>query len=196
MTIGNQSFNLRPADFCPFNSWSNPLKVHLNESEGSWVVDSTTKRLFCNDSKCEVWVKLVGISILVSPIMHPILLVYGIAKRVFNIFTGYYFESEKTFTAKSVVKDLLWIVATPLFLLGFELAAIYGVISFSPYNGRKLYGNMERAVYGEGILPCMKPNDKYYYSPDSPNKIDCNTYTDNVNSNLKIYSNHNEKNNT
>lgn len=54
-------------------------------------------------------------------------------------------------------QDILRIIATPFSILGLELAAIYGM--FRPYDGRKLYGSIERATYGKAILaPCFQPN--------------------------------------
>ena len=53
------------------------------------------------------------------------------------------------------------IIATPVSILGLELAAIYGI--FQPYDGRKLYASFERATYGNFILaPCFQPDPKYH----------------------------------
>ena len=53
-------------------------------------------------------------------------------------------------------KDSLRIVAAPFSILGLELAALYGLIR--PYDGRKMYATIERAMYGNPILaPCFQP---------------------------------------
>ena len=40
---------------------------------------------------------------------------------------------------------------------GYELAALYGCIR--PYDGRKLYATIERAMYGDSVLaPCFQPS--------------------------------------
>lgn len=188
MTIGDRSFDLRLADFCPFNTWSEPIKIHPNRvtSDIEWVADSRTNRLFWNESKFIVWIKMVGFSCLITPIFHTGALIYGIVKKIFNLCTGYRYEEGRQFTAKAVGKDILWIVATPLMLAGLELAAVYGLIT--PWNGRKLYGNLERAIFGEGFFCCMAPNDKYYYSDPSAQIDPNNSDPKYVNPQLKLYS--------
>ena len=47
-------------------------------------------------------------------------------------------------------KDLLSIVATPLAIVGLELAAIYGL--FRPFEGKKWYERIEVLLYSSLVV--------------------------------------------
>lgn len=52
--------------------------------------------------------------------------------------------------------DFLRIILTPLAIAGLEVSALFGLLS--PYDGRKLYATIERALYGTAILaPGFQP---------------------------------------
>jgi hypothetical protein len=68
--------------------------------------------------------------------------------------------------------DLLRVVLTPIALVGLELAAIYGI--FNPYEGRKLYASIERALYTDSfdwIAPRIRSfQPKGWRKEPSPNR--------------------------
>jgi hypothetical protein len=69
-----------------------------------------------------------------------------VAYRILKLVTlsHFWMPQEGTYSFKARLKDagidLLRIVATPVALVGLELAAIYG--TFNPYDGRKLYARL------------------------------------------------------
>lgn len=82
-------------------------------------------------------------------------------------------EEKYNFKARLIEagKDLLRIVASPIAIIGLELAAIYGLMR--PYDGRKLYATFERAIYGNALIPpCFQPCtiDPFYMRIDTIKK--------------------------
>ena len=104
-----------------------------------------------------VRIECAGLTVM-TPFFHPIACITNVAYRILKLATLSHFWSEKDGETKydfkarlaDAGKDLLRIVATPISILGLELAAIYG--TFRPYDGRKLYASIERATYGNLIL--------------------------------------------
>jgi len=126
-----------------------------------WIVDSTGRKYF-NEPKNTVRLKCLSL-IFGTPFVHPIAAVVNALYRLFLLVTFVHFwkplKGERASLknrASEAGKDILRLFATPL-LAALPLAALYGV--FCPYDGRKLYATIERAVYGGAILaPCFQPD--------------------------------------
>lgn len=157
------SINLR--DFQPINTWK-PDSDGPKWSDGDprYLIDATTKRRYWNESKGCVGFKCFLLT-LGTPIVHSIASLVNVAYRIVKLVTLSHFwmdkKGEKSYSfkerSKDAGKDLLRVIMTPIAFVGLELAAIYGM--FTPYNGRKLYGSIERAQYGNSILaPCFQPD--------------------------------------
>jgi hypothetical protein len=102
-----------------------------------------------------------------TPVVQTLVLTINVVKRVLKLITLWDFWAEEipgtpyNFKAKleGAGKDLLRIVATPIALVGLQVAAIYGI--FDPWNGRKAYGRIENWMYDEWTLaPCFRANPK------------------------------------
>lgn len=165
-------------DFQPINEWQLQHNGPKWKGEDSplYLMDQTTKRLYWNESKRCVRVKCLLLS-LATPFAHSAFAIKATALRILKLGTFYHFWShkkgEKNYSLKSRAIDAgieaLKIVVTPFAIVGLELAAIYGL--FTPYNGRKLYATIERALYGRSILaPCFQPNPKSHAFGGDPNK--------------------------
>lgn len=57
-----------------------------------------------------------------------------------------------------LANDCVRLIALPIYLIGIELSAIYGILM--PYDGRKLYTFFEKAIYGKAIIPCFMAYDE------------------------------------
>ena len=159
-------------DFQPINIWKPDLngeKYHgYHCGEARFIVDQTTNRRYLNESEEVVGLKCFLLAF-ETPFVHPIASIVNIVYRILKLATLSHFwvkkgdETKYNFKARlaDAGKDLLRIIATPVSILGLELAAIYGI--FQPYDGRKLYASFERATYGNFILaPCFQPDPKYH----------------------------------
>lgn len=161
-------------DFQPINKWKPDLDgekyncCREHKGQAKFIVDQTTNRRYFNESQGVVGFKCFLLT-LGTPFVHPIASIVNVAYRILKLATLSHFWVEKDDQTKSdfktrladAGKDLLRIVATPVSILGLELAAIYGM--FRPYDGRKLYASIERATYGNFILaPCFQPDPKYH----------------------------------
>lgn len=152
-------------DFQPINRWkvdSEGPQWSYGVKEPQFIIDQTTGRRYFNESKGVVGFKCFLVT-LGTPFVHLPAAVINLAYRVAKVVSGSHFwmptSSTSTFKARlaEAGKDLLRIVATPIAVVGMELAAIYGMIR--PYDGRKLYASIERAQYGNFILaPCFQPD--------------------------------------
>ena len=126
------------------------------------TIDKSTNQRYLNDSELTVRVKCGVLALLGTPLVQPILLAINIVVRFFKIifFVELWRKANRecNFSAKCRLwnSDFVRIIFSPLVFVGIHLASIYGI--FSPYNGRKLYASVERAVYGQGLLaPCFQP---------------------------------------
>jgi hypothetical protein len=154
-------------DFQAINKWTLDITgPKWDESqEPQYIIDDATGRKYLNEDFKVVGFKCFLLT-LGTPFVHSVASVCNIAYRILKLITFSHFwikqKGEYNIIARlaEAGKDLLRIVATPLSIIGLELAAIYGAIS-SPYDGRKIYASFERAVYGNSILaPCFQPDPK------------------------------------
>jgi|GEM_PF-758719 len=152
-------------DFHPISRWNQDLNGEKwkDTLEYKFIVDQTAHRRYWNDPKGLIRKKCLLLT-LGTPFVHPITSIVNVAYRILKLATLSHFLTEKEGEGKynfktrlaDAGKDLLRIVATPLSILGLELAAIYGI--FQPYDGRKLYASIERATYSKYTLaPCCQP---------------------------------------
>ena len=130
------------------------------------LIDKATGRKYLNESKGVIRNKC-NLLVIGTPLIHPIAAVVNVVYRILKLITLSHFwvgkELDYNFKARlgAAGKDLLRIIVAPLSLVGLELAALYGVVR--PYDGRKLYASIERAIYGYFILaPCFQPDAKYH----------------------------------
>lgn len=169
-------------DFCPVNTWvvdyNGPRYTCGCCNAPINLIDKTTNRVYLNESHIIVRVKCLALT-LGTPIVHAVASVLNVAQRVLKLAVGFHFwapcENEKTYSfsarAAEAGKDLLRIVCTPFAYIGLEFAALYGVIM--PYDGRKLYATIERAMYESFILaPCFQPKPTSHLFGGDINKKD------------------------
>lgn len=167
-------------DFRLINHWEIDVKGEkwLRNDEPKYLIDQTTQRRYWNESENTVRFKCFLLTV-GTPFVHSVASIVNVAYRVFKLITLSHFwldkEGEKKYDFKARMADagadLLRIVATPFAFLGLELAAIYGLAS--PYDGRKLYATIERAMYGGFILaPCFQPEPESHFFGGDPNKKD------------------------
>lgn len=153
-------------DFRPINVWTGiELGPTLDNGEPKLMLSKTDyeDRLFLNEPKDTIRYKCSWLT-LCTPFVHLVAALVNIVYRIIKLVTFSHFWIPKpwyyySFQARleEAGADLLRIVATPIALIGLELAAIYGI--FSPYNGRKIYGTIERAQYENFFLaPSFQPN--------------------------------------
>jgi hypothetical protein len=166
-------------DFRPINIWEidhDGAKYHDGSPEH--VVDLTTGRRYWNESKGTIRFKCFLLTLGV-PLIHPITAAVNVAYRVVKLVSFYHFwgikDAQGRFNLKESLskagKDALRIIATPLSIVGLELAAIYGL--FRPYDGRKLFASIERATYGSFILaPCFQPDPTSHALGGDPKQKD------------------------
>ena len=112
-----------------------------------------------------------------TPIVKTLDSIGNIAYRIRRLLLCTHFLKEKEGERKysiidrstDVAVDILKIITTPLFLIGMEFAAIYGI--FSPRNGAKLYATLERVTYGHAnyyLAPCFQPiPQKLVFCPEN-----------------------------
>lgn len=159
-------------DFQPINTWKldldGPKWFYSNEPR--YIIDTTTDRRYWNESKGCVGFKCFLLT-LGTPIVHPIAAIVNIAIRVLKILSLSHFWLPTSHSLKGRLKDvgqdLLKILISPLVIPALELAAIYGMVT--PYDGRKLYASIERAIYGSFILaPCFQPDPEIHAFGGNP----------------------------
>jgi hypothetical protein len=137
---------LQLAHFNPISKWSS--------LEGYGIVDKSTGDKYCDDSTKILRLKCAAL-FAASFIVQPIGLTLNILNRVAKIVTFAHLwnpsQEKYHFKARLVEwgKDLLLVVSTPLILVGMLFSALYGA-TLSPYDGRKLYGTLERLAYSGG----------------------------------------------
>jgi hypothetical protein len=139
-----------------------------HQGQAKFLIDQTTNRRYLNESKGTVGFKCFLLALgtpFVQSISSIVYVVYRILKLISlsHFWIGKNEEANSSFKARlaDAGEDLLKIVAAPVSILGLELAAIYGW--FRPYDGRKLYASMERAIYGHSILaPCFQPDPTHH----------------------------------
>lgn len=152
-------------DFQPINDWTVDSKGVLWAGilEPAFLIDQSTGRRYLNESKRVVAIKCSMLAF-GTPFVHLITAIVNIAFRILLLASCAHFwmkyEGEKNYQIKArlleACKDLLRIAATPIAYVGLEFAALYGIVM--PYDGRKLYATMERALYGHFIMaPCFQP---------------------------------------
>ncbi len=142
-------------DFRLVNNWEPDRKgpSWLNfDSEApdvpAYLTDQSTGRRYWNESLPVVSFKCLLLAV-GTPIVHTIAAVISAVCRIFIILS----------LSEDAGEHALKLLATPFAVVGLELAAIYGI--FNPYDGRKLYASIERALYSQHLLaPCFQPDPK------------------------------------
>lgn len=154
-------------DFQPINTWTPDITgpKWQGSEEPCYLKDESTGRSYLNEDEGIVRFKCFLLS-LGTPLIQPIALICNIVYRILKLVTFSHFwvadekEASYNFQARlaEAGKDLLRIVANPLSLIGLELVALYGMM-FSPYDARKVYATIERALYTGPIFlaPCFQP---------------------------------------
>lgn len=140
-----------------------------------FIIDSKTGKKFLNEDYRVIVLKCFGL-IFFTPVAHSIGSACNVAYRIARLLVFYHFWSEsngETVERKLKVlhagQDLGRVAAAPLAIIGLEFAAIYGVCL--PYDGRKLYGSIEKAMYGKGFAaPCFQAYPKSHLLGGDINK--------------------------
>jgi hypothetical protein len=136
----------------PFDKY-NPHKAR--------VVDTLTGDRFNNDDRSTIRVKCLLLSLTV-PVLHTIAAFIDILdklclfmKTLRKLIT---YEDEDPIMKQVVdlIKITVQIVLAPVCVVLLEFSALYGLVC--PYNGRKLFANLERFRYGSAALAeCFQP---------------------------------------
>lgn len=145
-----------------------------------YIKDQSTGKRYWNESTGCVRVKCLLLS-LATPFIQPLWMIANVAYRILRIGRNCL---DKTYRQNELRMDALRILATPFAYVGLELSALYGI--FSPYNGRKLYGTIERFLYHTGkkpknslqavlygdakMAPCFQANPVRHFFGGSPDK--------------------------
>lgn len=110
-----------------------------------------------------------------TPIVHAIGLLINLACRIAKVITFAHFwyscETQYSLRERALTfgRDVLRVVFTPVFYIGLELSAFWGLAL--PYDGRKLYAAFERCAYGKELLaPCFQPDPKGHLGGGSLNE--------------------------
>lgn len=155
------------------------VRVWKNSQIPVFMIDRTTGKKYWNESKNCVGAKCFALA-LGTLFIQPVLSVIPIAYRIVKFVSFAHFwipkQDEKSYSfkerSKDVGKDLLRVVAAPIAIIALELAAIYGV--FSPYNGRKLYGSIEKNMFEDKHLlaPCFQSDPMSHFFNGNPEERD------------------------
>lgn len=179
---------LSDKDFAIRNVWKVSHEERWSNGEPRYIVDKSTNRCYLNQSLNNIRLKCCALTF-GTPIVHSLAFVF----KTLRLVSGYYFWSkkEKGFfdfsTRKFVksnwqtrddfeerlgqsVKEFSSIISIPFSIIGLQFSAIYGI--FKPYDGRKLYASIEKAVYDGGCLaPCFQPSPhRHFFGGDIDKK--------------------------
>lgn len=154
-------------DFKLINNWEpdihGPSWVNYDSEAPdipAFLIDQSTGRKYWNESLIVVSFKCLLLT-LGTPIIHTIAAVISVVYRIFKILI----------LPEDAGEQALKLLATPFAVIGLELAAIYGI--FNPYDGRKLYASIERALYSRHLLaPCFQPDPQFHFFGGDPNQRD------------------------
>lgn len=159
--IYNTQYNITPNHFSLCNQWVTKDEAAQhgfdpdyfdNKGVNQFVVDASTGDRYVTDSPTLVRAKCVMI-FAGSFVFHPIAASLNILNMVWNILSG---------NSKDVAGDIERICLTPFVLLGMLFATAYGAI-INPYDGRKLYGTLERFYYHSSVIAtCFQPSKAGY----------------------------------
>lgn len=156
-------------DFMPHNNWEvwEIGPKYGDSTTPRYIRDKSTGRVYFNEPPEIVGLKCFLLT-LGTPLVHLAASVCNILYRAMKLVTGAHFWEEEDCKPYSLEdrleeagKDALRILISPLAIIGLELSALYGMIM--PYDGRKLYASIERAMYESFILaPCFQPDPKHH----------------------------------
>lgn len=135
----------------------NDFRIVSQWSEPDWqglITDLSTDRRYNQliAQPHKVFIRLA----LLSPLIQGVGVICRVALSALKLISLYHFWCKKdgaysiTERLQDAGTDLLKVALAPLFYVGLELSAIYGIMR--PLDGRKLYATMERAFYGQGFL--------------------------------------------
>lgn len=158
-------------DFQPINKWTECEDDKNWEGVGEvipeFLIDETTGKRYWNEGANSVREKCTLLT-LGTLFIQPVLSFIPVTRRIVKLVSFSYFwtnkQDEKSYSFKertgNAALDLLRVIATPIAIVGLELAAIYGIIT--PYDGRKLYASIERNMFEKGekrlLAPCFQPD--------------------------------------
>jgi hypothetical protein len=138
------------------HSWIR-LEGYLDKPK--YLIDVNTGKEYLNEPESLVRLKCAELAVL-TPIVHTVIAVCSMAFKILRLVSLYHFWADTHQPLKNRVADagdnlLRTVIALPG-VVALELAALYGLF-YSPYDGRKLYANLEREVFGKiTIAPCFR----------------------------------------
>lgn len=162
-------------DFNPITKWvvsqeyaTNPF----NMEQEQLLKDVATGKFYLNQEVGVLRYKCCCL-VVMTPIVKTLDSIGSIAYRIRRLVLCTHFRLEEKEREYSIIDgftdaaiDILKIIATPLFLIAMEFAAIYGILS--PRNGAKLYATLERVTYGYAnynLAPCFQPIPQNWVLP-------------------------------
>ena len=150
-------------DFQPINSWveENGGETFDDKTTTKYIIDLSTNRKYWNQP---TWlIRIKGFLLcLGTPLVHLVASVYIIGIKSIRLISFWHFwkkaePDQAHFIARlaDAGTDLLHLIAAPFVYVALECAALYTVIL--PHDGRKLYASIERAQYGQQLIPFVFP---------------------------------------
>lgn len=158
---------IKLSHFIPHNQW----KAHkewadyiIDQSNGDeyWIDDPLMKKMKC--------LALAG----ATPLVQIGSLLLNMINRIIKLVTLAHFwypsqNSNDSFKRRlsRFGEDALNAALTPIYYLGLELSALYGLVR--PYDGAKLYATFERCAFGKAFLaPCFQPQPTEHFFGGDP----------------------------
>jgi len=146
------------SQFNPFHRWLDNSQDHTGDL--THVEYSGREMRYRNSSNRRLESLLLAA---VTPVVQGLSVLAITAIRIAKIlsFSHFWLKQEGAYASLqqrllSLGKDLLAVALAPIFLVGLECAAIYGIIM--PHHGAKVYAACEKALFGAGLLaPCFQP---------------------------------------
>lgn len=156
------------------------LKLHHFSLNNTWVIrryviiEKCSGEVYCKDSK-DIVIQKCAALFLATFLAQTVGLSLNLLNRIGKIVSFAHLwnptKEPYSFTARlgDWGKDLFRIVSTPLIFVGMLFSTVYGMM-VSPYDGRKLYGTLERLAYSGGyqflsISAGVKDHQLYLLAP-------------------------------
>lgn len=137
-----------------------------------YIIDTATGRKYWNQSHSNIRIKCLLLAF-GGPVAQISFLAMKFFARISDVFVTLIAPEKDSYSwqAREVVIQLTKAFAIPFIYVALELAAIYGL--FSPLDGRRIYGSLERLAGDERYLaPCFQPDPTRHFfggAADDPN---------------------------
>ena len=161
-----------------YNDWKPTKDQKYTDGQPMYLIDNGKindrgeKDLYFNESRRLVRVKCLNLAV-GTAVAYSGLTVYKIIEllSLSHFWKKIEYAPLATHNARkdAAIRDLKFIVKSPIYIVGLTLAAILGLIS--PYDARKLYASLEKEMNdGFALLaPCFQPYPTCHLFGGDPN---------------------------